>query len=855
MGPADGGSGGAAAAGGDGSGGDGGFATGRLTISGTVSAPAFGFVDGDTNDPSNPTHDNNGTNENDMQLLGNPAVVGGYLGKIGDTTDGSDFYRVPLAAGHRVTLFIADRNSDFDLFLYAVGPDRNLIPVDDSQGTGSAEQVVAPAGGEFIVEVLGCGALDQCSAKGNSGLYNLVIGSTQPLPQSIARSKLSSRSEFLEGELLLPESAGSQVAKAQLPNGWLRLDRDFDVKRARQSPLFERWMLRSRALLRPQKSAATSIADPIRPLSPTIVAVKRLRRSGIATASPNYVRHASATPDDAYYPLQWHYPAIGLPAAWDITTGSSDVVVAVVDTGVVLRHPDLESQLVPGYDFISDARTAKDGDGIDPDPDDPGDGGFFEPSSFHGTHVAGTIAAQTNNGIGVAGVAWQARVMPVRVLGAGGGTDFDICQGMLYAAGLANASGTVPAQRADILNMSLGGEGFSQCMQDAVDQARAEGVIVVAAAGNDDRDSDNYSPAGLDGVVTVSATDLSNDRAYYSNFGATVDVAAPGGDTSADRNTDGYPDGVLSTLATDGGQFTFGFYNGTSMACPHVAGVFALMKGLHAELTPQDVDLLLANNHPQTPLSITRDLGAPGRDQFFGYGLIDALSAVGAAAELAGAMPIERPVLHLEPLIVELTDVQPSASIIVQNGGTGTLVVTASVDVEWLTVNPSSGGEGTYVVTADAAGLPDGLYTGTVSLSSNGGTASVPVRLVTGLPLATGGDVGTVYMVLVSDFSKSVVQAATSAAQGYRYSIEGVAPGTYRLFAGTDLDHDNFITDEGEAVGAYPTLGGSVELEVTESMSELDFAVGFDLSLQALDGDSRRTSDMGLRSKVTTHRE
>jgi serine protease len=860
MGPL-GGSGGAAGAdqsGTGGSGGGGGLPPGTLTISGTLFTPAFAFVDGDTLDASNPTHGNNGTTGSDMQLLGNPAAVGGYIGPMGESVDVSDFYRVPLGAGQRVTLFLANRNSDFDLFLYAVGPGGDLTLVDDSQGTGSAEQVVAPDGGEFVAEVYGCGMPDECSSKnGGGGLYNLVAGSSQSLPLSTARSKLSSQSEFVEGELLLPEGSGFQVLKMQLPDGWSQLDRDFDLKRARQTPAFERWTFRSRSPLQRQKSALTSIADPIRPLSPTIAAVKRVRGSGIAAASPNYVRHARATPDDSYYPLQWHYPAIGLPAAWDVTTGSSDVVVAVIDTGVVLQHPDLQNQLVPGYDFISDARAAGDGDGIDPDPSDPGDGSRFEPSSFHGTHVTGTIAARTDNGIGVAGVAWQARVMPVRVLGTGGGTDADICQGMLYAAGLPNASGTVPTQRADILNMSFGGEGFSQCMQDAIDLARAEGVIAVAAAGNDNKNGDNDSPAGLDGVVSVAATDFSNERTFYSNFGASVDVAAPGGDTRADVNADGYPDGVLSTLASDKGDFTYEFYQGTSMAAPHVAGVFALMKALHAELSAQDVDLLLAGDHPGTSMRITRDLGAPGRDDVYGHGLIDALNAVLAAAELSGSPPIERPVLRVEPLTLELTEAQPSASISVRNGGTGTLAVTASTDVGWLSVSPPSGGERTYAVTADADGLSDGLHIAAVSFSSNGGSTSVPVRLIVGPPLGTGGDIGTLYLLLVgSNFGKiSISSAATSAAEGYRYTIEGVRPGAYRLFAGTDLNSDTFINDAGEALGAYPTLADPLELEVIESTSGLDFAVGFDSTLQALAGGLDLSSNARAPANAPIPRE
>ena len=230
-----------------------------------------------------------------------------------------------------------------------------------------------------------------------------------------------------------------------------------------------------------------------------------------------------------------------------MTTGAN-AIVAVIDTGVVLSHPDLQGQLVDGYDFIKDPAVAVDGDGIDPNPDDPGD--RFDPSgssSFHGTHVAGTVAAATNNAVGVAGVAFGAKVMPLRVCGRprslmeGGCDIYDIEQAVLFAAGLANDSGTVPPRRADVINLSLGGDIGSPAEQAIFDQAGAAGVVIVAAAGNLEPGQSPYPtyPAAYPGLIGVGAVDINKARAYYSNFGSWVSVVAPGGNTGQDVNGDG----------------------------------------------------------------------------------------------------------------------------------------------------------------------------------------------------------------------------------------------------------------------------------------------------------------------------
>ncbi|HXJ32996.1 MAG TPA: S8 family peptidase [Candidatus Eisenbacteria bacterium] len=379
----------------------------------------------------------------------------------------------------------------------------------------------------------------------------------------------------------------------------------------------------------PARPGARSLGDPRRETLDAVAAMRA--RADVLWAQPNYVRKPLRVPNDEFFPLQWHYPLISLPEAWDVTIGSPDVVVAVVDTGLLIGHPDIDrGRLVPGFDFISDPTVAQDGDGIDPDPFDVGDGTPSVPSSFHGTHVAGTIGAATDDGTGVAGVDWNARIMPVRVLGAGGGSDFDIAQGIRFAAGLDNVSGQRPAQRADVINLSLGGPGVSPAMQEAIRDARAAGTIVVAAAGNDDVDAAGFSPAAFPEVVCVAAVDLARAKAFYSNFGAVVDIAAPGGDTRVDTDRDGFADGVLSTLGDDtSGSITavFGFLQGTSMAAPHVTGVVALMQAAFMEahagarMTPDALDALLR-------AGALTDALAGG---FGGRGLVNAHKAVLAA--------------------------------------------------------------------------------------------------------------------------------------------------------------------------------------------------------------------------------
>lgn len=340
-------------------------------------------------------------------------------------------------------------------------------------------------------------------------------------------------------------------------------------------------------------------------------------------------------PNDPYYaPQAWHYAAIGLPDAWRITTGSASVLVAVVDDGVRFDHPDIAPNLTSdGYDFVSNDQAfvcgdilsnAGDGDGYDPDPTNPMDYDCWTggPSQFgdHGLHVAGTIGAAGNDGIGVTGINWTVRIRPVRGLGLGGGTDYDIAQAILYAAGLPADNGKLgtvqAATGARVINMSFGGGQDTPLLHNAIKAAAKAGALLVAAAGNSGSSRPLY-PAAYDEVLAVSAVGPDMRLASYSSFGPKVGIAAPGGDI----DTGSWSFAIASTMwdyTTN--SPTYAFAAGTSMASPHVTGVAALVLSAEPTLTAAQLRERLT--------TYAVDLGARGRDDYYGAGLVNARNAL-----------------------------------------------------------------------------------------------------------------------------------------------------------------------------------------------------------------------------------
>ena len=370
------------------------------------------------------------------------------------------------------------------------------------------------------------------------------------------------------------------------------------------------------------------------------IAAKIMTGSDILYAEPDYIMHPTLTPNDTSYALQWHYQEVtgsnygaNLPGAWDVTTGNAGIIMAVLDTGILADHPDLVGRTVPGYDFITNPFMANDGGGRDADPSDPGDwvtvnesvficGVPASNSSWHGTHVAGTMGAASNNGTGVAGINWVSPILPVRVLGKCGGTTSDIADGMLWAAGIAVAGVPANANPAKVLNLSLGGTApCSTTYQTAIDQIITAGAILVVAAGNSNVDVANASPGNCDSVITVAATGHTGSKASYSNFGSLVEISGPGGDQS----TFGPSFGVLSTLnsgTTSPVTHNYVYYQGTSMAAPHVAGIISLMLSVDATLTQLQILSILQNTVTPFPA------GSTCTTSICGVGIINAAGAV-----------------------------------------------------------------------------------------------------------------------------------------------------------------------------------------------------------------------------------
>lgn len=364
-------------------------------------------------------------------------------------------------------------------------------------------------------------------------------------------------------------------------------------------------------------------------------AAKRLARlierdPDILWAGPELMRgrDALALPvNDPRYGEQWSLPLIRVPEAWAQTRGSERVVVAVLDTGE-LAHPEFSDRILPGYDFISDSANAGDGDGRDADARDPG---VVDPSSsgLHGLHVTGIIGARPDNGLGIAGIDWNCRILPIRVLGVlrARGADSDIADAIRWAVGLPVNGAPRNPTPAQVINLSFGGRGGSQILQDAVNAAVARGATVIASAGNDASDITDYAPAGLANVIAVGAVGTNGQLAPYSNYGALVALIAPGGSPF-----DGETPGILSTtyLPSQTDPWDFIRLEGTSQAAPHVSGVVALMRAVAPQLTATEVrQILMISANPQAQCT-----------QGCGAGLLDASAAVAAAANRAGCDPL-----------------------------------------------------------------------------------------------------------------------------------------------------------------------------------------------------------------------
>jgi serine protease len=429
----------------------------------------------------------------------------------------------------------------------------------------------------------------------------------------------------------------------------------------------------------------------------------------------------------------------------------------------------------------------------------------------------------------------------LRVLGVGGGTDADIARAVRYAAGLTNPGLPTLVDRVEVINMSLGGPNSNTTLQNAVTSARNVGITVFAAAGNENTSTPSY-PAAYANVVSVAAVDQNLQRAPYSNFNASVDLCAPGGDSAVDVDGDGYIDGVLSTLVNSSLSPNYVFYQGTSMACPHAAGLAALMLVVSPLMQPGEIENRLATT--------ATDLGATGRDNIYGHGLINALAAV----QSAGTGAPTNAQLVVSPAFLNFSPDTSQLVLTLRNAGTVPIdVLSYTDDVPWMTL--VNGGAapgidiGSITVTIDRSDPAlelDGEYDATITINTDAGNVLVPVTVIVSRPFLPDVEL----FVLAIDYSVdppvTVAQTVVNPAfDGLDYVLDELStadgellpPGVYLVVCGSDENDDGFICGDGDVYcGLYPTFSDPALILVNGPVAGVDFLVSPLDSGEALTG-------------------
>lgn len=830
----------------------GGSAGSSTEVSGTISIEAHTRVDADTADQSELggfTLLNN--TDSNPQELSSPVILAGYLSDgegayppiqdshnktvvYGYVADPRDLYRLTLAPSQVVNWQVFPSRADGS----AIGSINASIALTDDSGNVITSQTTDGHGAVRL----------QLPTGYSEGIYrlDLRISAGGPIRYVLSVNTLSTaaafnttwdQGNFLPDQALVKMSASGGRAAVQSAYN------DLDIATAES---LGDGVVRVHRIP-PDIAAAYTAGGAAAARKKTIDWIRKLRKNPrVKVAEPNYLFKATAASPESQplYPLQWDMPLINMPSAWQLEPNAGQgVTVAVLDTGVYRDintgqwHPDLDANIVPGFDWVSGDLDIDDQvpnlafgpAGPDDNPADPGDN-RGNGSSFHGTHVAGTIGAVVNS-IGVTGVAYDAGIMPVRVLGKGGvGSAGDI----INAINWVDNNGQ---PRARIINMSLGGLNPSSLLTDAVNRAVGDGIVIVAAAGNDSSSTPDY-PAALDNVVAVGAVDGAKNLAGYSNYGSWVDLVAPGGDALRDANGDGRADLIVSTWADDSSGVASPSYagmQGTSMASPHVAGVIAMMDAVAA--TPftyaRFQQALIAGE-------LTDDLGATGRDDLYGYGLIDAAKAVHAAA--SGALPT---VLSPTPPVVSFSGSATSEQLTLSRLGSDSVsavqISIPAADQNWLSVSPTNPPDGQSSYSLTVTIQPGQLSSGQsyrseldIQYNSSGATRSLVVPVVVSLADDESlRNAGALFVLLTRKDQNSntivVQQQVVKPVHGkYYFDFTGVAPGQYELKAGSDLDDDGYICGSAEACAEYPALGSLQSIDVGSSpVTGLQMTAGY----------------------------
>ncbi|GGY50232.1 S8 family serine peptidase [Parvularcula lutaonensis] len=797
-------------------------------------------VDSDLADPNN-SNTANGT-ISQAQFIDPDAEVRGYIqctGKISPSDpcdpndDDQDYYRATLEAGQVVTLTIADFSPqtpdtlDLDLYLTDL---TGTILAQSIAFSSKNETVTVPENGEYIIIA---------DAFVGSSNYSLVITpafSTGP-QQPAAASQMSTMSpHFLTvvepQSTAIPDPVRKRYRERQVAS---REDRrvlrprlvtmdDGDLAPAKTgalSPGFlrDRLGIETDAPVDPDYAAKLTLLHHIKITNATA------RREVLAPYHYPRMHQVAPPPDPS---LQWNLGSVDWQSALqeieDRLPGAQRPLVAVLDSGVLTTHPKIAPVIVDARDFVP---AFIDGDAFDAEAEesvDPNDPNGSECFDFHGTHVA-TIATAprggpTLNGRDMVGGAPFADLMMLK-LGFSQGDDCrlivgDIPEAIRYAAGLPNASQTLPPRRADVINLSFGGPAPNPATEAAIEEAIAAGVIVVASAGNDGDGTENGPswPASFPDVFAVAATDINDLRAPYSSFYPQVEIAAPGGDVRFDLNVDGFADGIIGgvgRLNTAGNGFDprYSLYQGTSMAAPMAAAGFALMKSIYPQLTSDEAHRLVEEG------LLTTDIGAPGRDPETGFGLISYRKMVDVALQLRDDALNLPPGFRIDPPVVDLGNIGNTATIDVTRLGSPSFTIDrVSVAVTGSSASIPDGqplvtdaeGFGTYEITVDRSGFTPGSYFGEITVhASNGDTKIVPLSFQIPQPSLNAETAPALILLEAFDGNGfTEVDRIVSNGAGESFSLTGVEAGDYRLRITTDMDFDREICDAGELGGTFP---------------------------------------------------
>lgn len=779
-----------------------------VSVSGTIAIESQTRIDSDTSDDIRLNQATSNNCDTESQALPVTGVAGGYVSatsgiypnsnqQLEFAEDLQDYYSAELKAGDRVSLQIfqnAGVESGTARLQIFDQSDRQVF--DSSDGSNAQPPFfhsIKNGAGKFTIRV---------SSVGGGPMRYVLIAAAEGSASMMNTSY--SEPGFVPGEAVVvlreghQELASEQVVTNLAANEALSLGGSvWKLSMNSYSPI-----------------APFKIKTKKQKIAETLTWIDLLKEHpDVASVSPNYHLHTqSLSPEtNQLYSLQWNYPLINLPIAWQAAPNfGRGVGVAVMDTGLFSSvpnsygnwHPDLSANVVSAssdlLDFVTGELDIDNQQGRDTNPADPGDG-QIRSSNFHGTHVAGIVSA-VDNSAGVLGIANESTLIPVRVLGRQGTGSLSDLIAAINWAGEADSG-------VDVINLSLGGVGPDAALENAINGAYANGKLVVAAAGNEGTDEPTY-PAAFENVIGVGAVDAGKIRASYSNIGISVDLVAPGGDASRDANLDGTADVIISAWGTDdNGVFEpeYAGLQGTSMAAPHVAGVYALMKGEVPSLTPDGFFALLVSGE------LTEQIG---NETEYGAGLINSVKAIDAVR--GGNIP---DVIAASPSVLSFnqSSLSQSLAFIRYPSDASISIVSTSVSDEWLEISPeiSPGSPPSSVtVTVDGDQLAaNQIYSSEIRITYEGGGVDrilevpVNVRLI---DPTDERDAGRHYVLLVSNDGnfETIAQTIVNAAGGqYSFQFGSVDPGSYLLVAGTDTDNNGLICESGEACAEYPVNG------------------------------------------------